>query len=184
MKKRGYITVFSIIVLVQWVVPGNMIWQEEKNLNDGKAYKFRTEPIDPNDPFRGKYIVLNFEIDSFRVNCDDWTGIEEVYVYIEEDNEGYAKATHVSPVLLNIDQDYVIANAWNCRQGELRFGFPFTTYYMEESEARDAELAVRNAQRDTSNRTCYALVYVREERAVLQDVLIDEVSIREYVEEH
>ncbi len=184
MKQTAYITVFCVIVLVQWVVPGNMIWQEENTIRHGKAYKFRTEPIDPNDPFRGKYIVLNFEVNSFQVNCPDWTGIEEVYVYIEEDAEGFARATHVSPKLLESDQDYVIANVWSCYHGELRFGFPFTTYYMEETKAYKAELAVGQAQRDTSGRTCYALVYIRGERAVLHDVLIDDVSVREYVEEH
>jgi len=184
MKKTVYISVFSIIVLAQWIVPGNMIYQEERALKEGKAYKFRTQPIDPNDPFRGKYIVLNYEINSFKASCETWTGIEDVYVYIEEDENGYARATQVSQNKLDIEDDYVIAAKRSCYQGELRFGFPFTTYYMEESKAYDAELTMRRSQRDSTIQTCYARVYIKGEKAVLDDVFIDDISIAKYVEQH
>ena len=71
--------VFVLVALMQLFVPANMIWSREKVLNEGKIYKFKTAPIDPNDPFRGKYISLNFEQNAIEVNnADDWMIQQEV----------------------------------------------------------------------------------------------------------
>ena len=52
---------------------------------------------------------------------------------------------------------------------------------MEESKAYEAELTYRQSQRDTTKLT-YALVSIKNGDAVLKDVLIDGISIKEIVE--
>ncbi|OEJ99084.1 hypothetical protein A8C32_07870 [Flavivirga aquatica] len=52
---------------------------------------------------------------------------------------------------------------------------------MEESKAYDAEVAVRKAQQDSLPNNTYALVYVKNGEAVLEDVIINEISIKDYV---
>ncbi len=72
---------FALLVIVQWLVPGQLIWKKEKVLAEGVTYKFQSAPVDPNDPFRGKYIVLNFKENSLTVKKE--TGFnygEKVYV--------------------------------------------------------------------------------------------------------
>ena len=59
--------------------------------------------------------------------------------------------------------------------------FPFDRFYMDEFEAKDAENVHREASRDTASLT-YAMVYIHRGKAVLNDVFIDEVSIRDLVE--
>ncbi|HUR30287.1 MAG TPA: GDYXXLXY domain-containing protein, partial [Saprospiraceae bacterium] len=57
---------FAIMVLVQLYVPASMIMESEKVLKEGKEFKFKTAPVDPTDPFRGKYVELNFDAINFR----------------------------------------------------------------------------------------------------------------------
>jgi hypothetical protein len=53
---------------------------------------------------------------------------------------------------------------------------------MEESKAYDAEIAVTENLRDSLLNSAYALVYIKEGQAVLKDVIIEGVSIKNYVE--
>ena len=62
MKTIYIFIIFIVVGLVQLFVPANMILNEETILKSGTVYKFKTRPVDPNDPFKGKYINLNYQI--------------------------------------------------------------------------------------------------------------------------
>lgn len=184
MDKKILFLVFMLIALAQLYVPVKMILDREDILNKGTAYKFKTEPIDPNDPFRGKYISLRYEQDMIEVqNEADWLSGEIVYALLTTDNEGYAKIQSVSKEPPTDKQDflktkvsYISSNGSN----QLTIDYPFNRYYMEESKAYDAELTYRESQLD-SNQIAYALVNIKEGEAVLKDVLINGIPIREIV---
>ena len=57
---------FIPIGLAQLAVPGWMIYKHESVMREGAVYKFRTAPIDPRDPFRGEYVVLDFAAETGR----------------------------------------------------------------------------------------------------------------------
>ena len=61
------IIAFVLLALIQWVLPARMIWEREEVLQIGKEFKFIVEPIDPEDPFKGRYINLNFKAGSHSV---------------------------------------------------------------------------------------------------------------------
>lgn len=184
MDKRIVLPVFILIVLAQLYVPVKMILDREAILNKGTAYKFKTEPIDPNDPFRGKYISLRYEEDMIQVqNETDWVYGEMIYAFLTTDSEGYAKIQSVSKVPPTSEQDYLktkVSYVSSNGSHQLTIDYPFNRYYMEESKAYDAELTYRESQLD-SNQVAYALVNIKEGEAVLADVLINGVSIREIV---
>lgn len=176
---------FMIMVAAQWFVPGKMILDQENALTKGTPYKFKTLPIDPNDPFRGKYVWLNYEMESIKSADSIWKYREPVYVYIKTGADGYAQATEASKVLLDTDQDYVKAVTGYYYGKEVYFELPFDRFYMEESKALDAEKEIRSMRvrgRDSLAPVCYALVYVKDDIAVLDDVFMDEVSIKDFVE--
>ncbi len=183
-NKKILLSVFIIVALVQLYVPASMILEREDILDKGREYKFKTEPIDPSDPFRGKYITLRFEENMIEIqNEADWLRGEIIYVFLTTDNEGFTKIQSVSKENPTINQDflktkvrYVTRNGSN----QLTIDFPFDRYYMEESKAYDAELIYRESQLDT-NQIAYALVSIKDGDAVLKDVLINGVSIREIV---
>ncbi|MFD0860966.1 GDYXXLXY domain-containing protein [Sungkyunkwania multivorans] len=181
MKKAFAITTFTLLLIAQWLVPGNMIYLQERAIIAGTPYKFRTQPIDPSDPFRGKYITLNYELRSFETK-DTVNRNKDIYVYLEKDSLGFAKVSAISEKPLDLDNDFVMAKATGYYSGKQNFRLPFDRFYMEESKAYDAELAVRRTQFDSLPNNCYALVYVEGATAVLTDVLIDDISIKEFVE--
>lgn len=51
---------------------------------------------------------------------------------------------------------------------------------MEESKAKGAENAYREVVRDRI-KIAYGIVFVKDGRAVLKDVILDDIPIREYV---
>lgn len=68
MKNKNIIIIlFLIVAVAQLFVPLQMIYNQEDIINTGKIVKFQCEPIDPNDPFRGKYITLNFKESEIKV---------------------------------------------------------------------------------------------------------------------
>ena len=177
MNKSIYITLLFLLFAIQLFVPAQMIYQQEDTLVTGTAYKFKTEPIDPTDPFRGKFIVLNYDMDSFQTLEDGWYDYEgPVYVYLKKDTKGFASVKTVSRTVLDSTDDYVIAES-NYNNGDIvNFDLPFNRFYMNENKAIDAEISVRNAQRDTT-KICYGLVFVKGGNAVLEKVFIDDKPI-------
>ncbi len=65
-NKKIILISFALLVLLQIWTPAAMIWNREDVLRSGKAFKFRSAPVDPNDPFRGKYIILSFRENGFK----------------------------------------------------------------------------------------------------------------------
>ncbi|MEW7290394.1 GDYXXLXY domain-containing protein [Aquimarina sp. 2304DJ70-9] len=182
MKTIHILIGFITVALVQIFVPLQMIWQQEDVLETGKVYKFRTRPIDPTDPFRGKYITLDYEINSFALADTTYIRGDEIQVYIEKDDQGFAKVVKISKESLDIDKDYVIAKVRGNYKEVINFELPFNRFYMEETKAYDAEKAYRQVNRDSLKNNVYALVYVKEGQSVLKDVIIDGMPIQEYVE--
>lgn len=184
MKTIHIFIVFIIVAAVQLFVPAQMIFNQEAIIKNGTAYKFKTRPIDPSDPFRGKYITLNYQQNSFIINDSLWEIQDKFYVYFETDSLGFAKVNTVSKAPLNSDKDFIITEVgwYNKTEQKLNFNLPFNRYYMKETKAYDAEVAVRNNQRDTIQNTTYALVYIKNGKAVLSDVIINDISIKDYVE--
>ena len=50
----------------------------------------------------------------------------------------------------------------------MNFQLPFNTFYMEETKAYDAEMAYVEANRDSLSNNIYALVYIKDDHAVLK----------------
>lgn len=184
MKTKYIILIFIVVAIVQLIVPINMIASKEIVLKTGTLYKFKTRPVDPTDLFRGKYIVLNYAVNQAKTKDSLWQRDEYVYVYIQTDSLGFAQVKQVSKNKLPINNDYIIANVrwYNKHEQLLHFNLPFNRFYMEESKAKPAEDAVRRAQRDSLPNTVYALVAVKDDETVLKDVMVNDISINDYVE--
>lgn len=183
-NKKIVLSVFILIALIQLYVPSRMIWSREAILKRGTEYRFRTAPIDPTDPFRGKYIILNFEDNTTQIESGkNWASGEQIYVYLTTNNNGFAVIKSVSkekPIdnqpFVNAKVSFITGND----SGKLVIDYPFNRFYMEESKAYEAELLHTESQQDSSKIT-YALVSIKNGNAVLKDVLIDGVSISEAV---
>ena len=183
-----YLIGFVGMVFIQLFFPGKMIFQSEKALHDGSTFNFTTIPVDPNDPFRGKYITLRYAASSFKT--DDIDGYAEglnVYVTLEEGANGRAAVSDISFDEPTETPDYVKAKITRVRVNSegiqhVRFQYPFDRYYLNEKVASEIEDMYRQATRDDYDNT-YAVVRVRKGRAVFEDVMIQGKSIETLVGE-
>ncbi len=182
--KNKVLIVFILVSLVQLFIPAKMIFDREDVLATGKEFKFRTQPIDPNDPFRGKFVSLQFSENSILIqNQIDWLNNETVFVLLTISNDGFAKIQSVSKIKPLETVDFVKAKVDYIQNSDstwLFIEYPFTRFYMEESKAPMAEIVYNETVLDT-NISTYGLVSIKDGEAVLKDVLINETSIQEIV---
>jgi uncharacterized membrane-anchored protein len=183
-NKKLLLAAMVLVAMAQLYFPAKMIRDRENVLNTGKEFKFKTAPIDPYDPFRGKYIALAFKDNMFDIQGDsNWVYNESVFVILTADEQGFAKIRSVSKEKPAYGQEYVKAKVtYVSHNGNYRLfiEYPFNRFYMEESKAIDAEQLYRRTLPDTTQ-IAYALVKIKDGDAVLKDVLINDISIREIV---
>lgn len=178
-----YITLglFACMSLVQWIVPGKMIYDSERIIEYGETFHFKTQPVDPSDPFRGKYITLSFEANSVP-DTSYWGTDEEINITFGKDSAGFAVAKSASKetpsgFYLHTTVQYTSSGD----PSQVYFNIPFTRFYVEESKAAQAETEYWNAQRD-STQVAYGVVKIGNGNAVLTDVMVNGRSVTEVAE--
>ena len=177
--------VFVVMCLAQWFVPAKMIYESETIISGGTGYKFKTQPIDPSDPFRGKYITLNFDANSIILpDSSYWDDGEEIFVTFTTDSAGFAKAAAVyrSEPSEDVYLKTTVTHFNTYDRREVFFDLPFDRLYLEESKASQAEQLYWQSQRD-STQVAYGLVTIGKGRAVLIDVMINDKSVVDIINE-
>ncbi len=181
---------FAAVVLVQWYVPASMIFDREHIIQHGRAWKFNTEPVDPTDVFRGKYIQLLFRDTDVKNTLDTLPDdILELYVRLVEDSNGFAIPTEVflenpanSDDILRVNIPYWGGSVNKFIDGveekRINFDYPFNRFYMEEGKAGPAETAFNQSRLDNSSQS-WAVVSILDGEAVITDVMIDGKSVTE-----
>src|SRR5882724_1990071 len=51
---------FGLLCLAQIAVPATMVVEHQRTIASGPPWRFQTAPVDPSDPFRGRYVRLGF----------------------------------------------------------------------------------------------------------------------------
>jgi uncharacterized membrane-anchored protein len=179
------VVIFVVVALLQLSVPASVVWKREKTLQHGRVWKFKTEPVDPVDAIRGRYVALRLEAEKGRPAerpREDFTAGGVVYVTLKEDAEGFAQVEQISANPLHGD-NVVKAEAGYWRDGWERVSFPFNRLWLMEKIAPEAERAYReNNRRDKQN--AYVTVRVRDGDAALEQLFIDNQPLREYLRAH
>lgn len=180
MKTRNILIAFAVTALVQLFIPLKMIYDSHTTETEGAEYHFKAKPIDPNDPFRGKYITLAFDMETFTTADTTWQEGDTAYIILAKDKDGFAIGKMVTREKPN-DGDYITAEARRLYDQTLFVNLPFERYYMEESKAPAAEAAYSKYAASQDYKPAYAVVAVRNGNSVLKDVIIDSMPIKEYV---
>lgn len=183
MKLRPLVIIlFILMVSVQLFVPAFMIWSKEKVVKNGVVYNFKVAPLDPNDPFRGKYIVVNVLANHLEdeLGCD-WKRGQTAHLIMGIDKDGFAKPLAIQEQR-PFGEDYIEVKIDYVSGKEVFFNYPFDRFYMDEDKAYPAELIYNESLRYT-NEFIYALVRVHEGKAVLEDVKINDISLTDLVDQ-
>ncbi|MBO6608001.1 GDYXXLXY domain-containing protein [Psychroserpens sp.] len=185
MKTVHIVILFILVALVQLAIPTQMIMNRESILNNGQAFKFKTVPIDPSNPFKGKYISLNYANERVKTSTLNLKRGQEIYIVFELDSLGFVQPTD-AVIEAPSTGYYVKAKAQYYDYDNKRmlyFNYPFDEFYMNENKAYEAEMAYREAQFDSLPNNAYALVYIKNGEAVLDNVFINDIPIIEYIKE-
>lgn len=181
MKARILTVVFGLTVLAQLYIPASMIRIHEKILAEGSLYMFKTAPIDPYNPFMGRYVRLNFQAENYESKdlTDGKGGEYFVIPALDEDGFGYVKA--IAKQRPEHGEYFESEGCWyNKRNGTMTVRFPFDRYFLSEKDAPKAEKEYMKRRQDGSE-TAVAAVKIGMGRARLEELYIDDVPIKEFI---
>ncbi len=181
---KGHMLLLGLVVvcIVQWAIPLALIQRGQATLAEGTAYKFRTAPVDPSDPFRGRYVTLDF--DAARVSLTQIDpGLvqrQRAYASIRIDENGYAQLHAVSATAPNAGDYLPVTILW-VDPAEVRLSLPFDRYYLDEQQAPQVEQRYRDSNRRRDPETepaagalpTYATVRVLNGYAVLENLVLN-----------
>lgn len=172
---------FLLLAIVQLWVPLNMVSQYETVLRQGEIYRFRVGPVDPYDPFRGRYLAL----DIYAAQVPQPAGKalrpgHEVYALLRRNDAGFAEivALRDSPPP---QSDYIRTTVKRREAQAVVLNLPFDRYYITEPLAFDAEQAFRE-QQAREDPVPYVRVRVKDGAAALEDLYVWDTPIMRYLE--
>jgi uncharacterized membrane-anchored protein len=170
------------VFLLQLLIPASMIGKREATLRAGTPYRFKTRPVDPHDPFRGRYVALRFEEGSARIADEKVRRGQKLFVEVNEGEDGFAKLGKASRKRPD-KSDYIKVRANYSTGGtNVTVSLPFDRYYMNEKRAPEAERAYWDNNRGT-NRNTFALVKVLNGMAVTEGLYIDGKHVLDHLKE-
>lgn len=179
MTKKRLLLLFIIVACIQFAIPLTQIIKREIILKTGEQFKFKVEPIDPHDPFRGAYVAIRIN-NMINVGEDkEYYDNQKVYVIIKNDNRDFAYFDSVSDERPK-HEPYIIVKVKSYYRGRLYIDIPFDRFYMEERKAKKAEYIYRRITRD-NKKPAYILVRILNGNAVLENLFIDNIPIVEYI---
>ncbi len=182
--------VFGLVMIVYLWFPYQMITGYEGVLKEGTAYRFRCEPIDPYDAFRGRYLVLNYpdlsfksdELDQFR------KARQKIFAVINTDGDGFAQIAALSktpPDQPNYIQSYV--SYFTTNKVVVAMPENMLRYYLNEKLAPQAEQAYgelsSRQRRGSKAEQVYVDARVLEGRIAIEEVYFKGLSVGEYLQQ-
>ncbi|MCO5269665.1 MAG: GDYXXLXY domain-containing protein [Brumimicrobium sp.] len=178
-KKYLFLT-FIIVALVQLAIPIKMIMEHETILKIGKIYRFEIAPIDPSDPFRGKYVIVRLKENSFRPESMDENMQGDIYVLLHSTGpNGFATIKGLSKEKPAANEDFVKAKIDYSYDELVYIRYPFDRYYLNETIAPKVEGDYFKMANDTLQKS-YAILYVQDGDAVINDLIINGKSVKDY----
>jgi uncharacterized membrane-anchored protein len=184
MKLKSILPIlFLLLVLIQLYVPASVVFNQERINFSGATYKMQLAPIDPNDPFRGKYIILSFRENTLRLPVQSkFESGNSVYVVMKPGKNDFLKIETINKEFRHVESPRVCIKATirsiteDDGYKEAQLVYPFTRFYLEESKALEAEKRYLKAASDT-NSVSYGLIGVYNESVAVKDVIINGESL-------
>jgi uncharacterized membrane-anchored protein len=182
---------FALVCFAQLAVPASLIAKHEQTRAAGTVWRFQTAPVDPADPFRGRYVQLAFAVDRESVPLADATYVwvdhgQRVYAELAAGPDGYARLVRVHDrrpagvEYVDAFVQHMHVEVQRVRDGSepppgppaVILRMPFDRYYLPEARAPEVERAYWDASRKAQANT-WAEVRVRDGHAVLTGLVLD-----------
>ena len=178
---------FAVVAVVQLAVAGGAVFRSELALRTGEVFRFRIEPVDPVDAFRGRYLAIRFALDrapvpdGFELKSRQW-----VFVPLRVDRDGLAAfgTAAIEPPEAVPYLRLRSRGIYPDDDGELRLWvtLPFTRFYLNEDVTPEAERMVWSGPQGQHEAS--VTVRVRKGVGVLEELYIDDAPIAQWLAEH
>ena len=175
---------FAVMSAAILAVPASQIVKHERVLKQGRAFRFRTRPVDPVDAFRGRYVQLSF--DGLTASLPPglaYRSEADVYARIAE-KDGFAEVASISKDPPKDTPDYVkVELSWWADYPTnrlMRLNVPFSQFFMNEKMAPKAEAAYRSLNRRGATNV-WAVVRVLNGKGVIENLMFDGVPAGDYL---
>lgn len=163
-----------------------MIRSQEKILKEGILYRFRMQPVDPYDAFRGRFIALTFEAPP--LPGDQSFGPDRpAYVKVGIDSAGYAALREIGKTPFSDDDFIKVRVHYVEDNGLVHYSLPddLQRYYLNEKLAPEAEkkyFELNMGRRQNENLVpVHAEVRILNGRAAIQELYFEGTPVDEYV---
>ena len=123
LAKSTILYIFILVAIIQFAIPAKMVFDSEMVIRDGKEFKFKVAPVDPNDPFRGKYITLNFEETEYTNYYNSFVG-DDIYVRIQDNDNGFAEIADVVSYEPELPNHYIKTKVTYVYGSKIGFNYP------------------------------------------------------------
>ena len=178
MNRTAIIALFLLVVLVQLAVPASMIVKHELVIRNGKEIKIRTQPVDPYDAFRGRYVQIGFGVTTAPMPTgSDGSWKQKAYAVLDTDTDGFVVVKSVSFTIPE-EKTYLQVDISSYKDGQCQIFWKLDRYYMSETAAPQAEAANRNRSRGS---TAYIKVRVADGIGVITGLYIDDKPIEQCI---
>lgn len=195
MNRKIIFIIFLIVALIQLAVPAKMIFDSENVIKKGETFKFQLDPIDPHDPFRGKYMTLRFTENEFTIDSCIQTGYVDAYIEIQSANNGYAKIKNISFDKPSSEKDFFKAKVYceyyphfenqkiDAQKSENKYvvTYPFTKYFMNELGIAAVEKKLLQLLRDSSA-IAYGEVSIKNGQSRLTAIKVNGKKIEDMID--
>jgi len=144
-------------------------------LENGVEFKIKTRPIDPADPFRGRYVAIACEVnipESLKQPLGYWDNTS--YIHLKTGKDGFAEVADISNEPIAEKGVLKLDNVYIGDSNTLRL--PFDRYYMKESAAPKAETAYLRNQGNT-----YITLRVKNGKGAISGLYINDMPVEDYI---
>ena len=178
---RPAFVVFAAAAVAQWFLPLAGVWQHERVLAHGVPLRIRCSAPDPYDPLRGRFLTVRPEQDRAAAPAG-MSGTGPIWATLEAGADGLARIASLSiEPISGPNVIRLVARTSGMTDGtpSVSLTWPFDRFYLNERLAPGADALVAERVRDGQKPV--AEIRLLDGRAVLTDVFIDGVPIREVV---
>ena len=185
--RRTWWWIFAAVVLIQLGFLSANIIRWERTLTRGQVFKIRCEPIDPYDPFRGRYVSLNLGRPQVaRSGEERFEHFISAFVTLRTGEDGYAEFVSLHRTAPGDGAFIKCQVGWYepaPPPGKYTVVLPFDRYFLNEKLAPQAEFAFQEALRERDGSEAWIQLRVLNGNAVIEEVFVDGKPIAEAARE-
>lgn len=157
---------------------GWIIYQSEQHIAAGKIHKLKLQIVDPADPLRGRYMMLNFAENGVKITGFKPAYGKKFYVQLSRNYDGFSVPVNAADRPLD-NKNWLEVSALGYTSADsnmVMFQYPFDRFFINENAADSANAFLLRSLQD-ANMKCWAEISIHDGTSILRDVKVNGKSI-------